>query len=205
MVFYKPKKHGLKPETFYGRTGTLNLAEIVKMMSDLMESSVSVSGAIRGEEVKSGTAAALYAQQTENSATPIASLMMRIGSFVKHIATLKLDNIVLFYTPKRFEQIAGMLSNTVDMSSVDYNLASNVEYDLAVTQSTTTPVYRALKTQILMDFATAGFIPPRFVFEFGDVPGADEILQRLDAMAQENADQPIGPDYDQKKQMLTQR
>lgn len=205
VVFYKPKKHGLKPETFYGRTGTLNLAEIVKMMSDLMESSVSVSGAIRGEEVKSGTAAALYAQQTENSATPIASLMMRIGSFVKHIATLKLDNIVLFYTPKRFEQIAGMLSNTVDMSSVDYNLASNVEYDLAVTQSTTTPVYRALKTQILMDFATAGFIPPRFVFEFGDVPGADEILQRLDAMAQENADQPIGPDYDQKKQMLTQR
>ena len=203
VVFYKPKAHGLKPETFYGHTGTLNLAEIVKMMSDLMESSVSVNAAIRGEGVKSGTAAALYAQQAENSATPIASLMMRIGVFVKHMASLKLSNIRQFYTPKKFEEIAGTLSNAVNVASMDFRLAGNVEYDLSISQSMTTPVYRALKTDILMQFAQAGFIPPRFVFEFGDVPGADEILQRLDAMAQESEGQQIGPDYEQKKQMLT--
>lgn len=203
VVFYQPKNHGLKPETFYGHTGTLNLAEIVRMMSDLMDSSVSVNDAIRGEGVKSGTAAALYAQQAENSATPIASLMMRIGVFVKHMASLKLSNIRQFYTPQKFRQIAGRLSNAVDTSQVDFSLAGNVEYDLAVTQSMSTPVYRALKTDILMQFAQAGFIPPRFVFEFGDVPGSDEILQRLDAMAQESEGQTIGPDYEQKKQMLT--
>ena len=204
VVFYQPKKHGLKPETFYGHTASLNLAEVVKMMSDLMESSVSVNSAIRGENVKSGTAAALYAQQAENSATPIASLMMRIGVFVKHIATLKLANIRQFYTDTKFEQIAGMLSASVNTDDIDFKLAGNIEYDLSVTQSQATPVYRALKTQILIDFAAQGFIPPRFVFEFGDVPGADEILQRLDAMAQENADMPIGPDYEEKKQQLTQ-
>lgn len=203
IIFYEPKKHQQKPETFYGHTGTLNLAEIVKMMSELMESSVSVSPAIRGENVKSGTAAALYAQQTQQSATPIASLMMRFGVFVKHTATLKLANIQKFYDPKRYEEIAGTLSNLVNTSGKDFKLAGNLEYDLSVTQSTSTPIYRALKTQILMDFAVNGFIPPRFVFEFGDVPGADEIIQRLDAMAQENAGQPIAPDYEQKKQMLT--
>ena len=205
VVFYKPKGHGLKPETFYGHTGTLNLAEIVKMMSDLMESSVSVNAAIRGENVKSGTAAALYAQQTENSATPIASLMMRIGVFIKHMATLKLANIRQFYTPQKFEQIAGTLSNAVNVNSMDFRLAGNIEYDLSVAQSTSTPIYRALKTQILMDFASQGFIPPRFVFEFGDVPGADEIIQRLDAMSQESEGMPIGPDYEQKKQQLLQQ
>lgn len=205
VVFYKPKGHGLKPETFYGHTGTLNLAEIVKMMSDLMESSVSVNAAIRGENVKSGTAAALYAQQTENSATPIASLMMRIGVFIKHMATLKLANIRQFYTPKKFKQIAGTLSNAVNVNNMDFRLAGNIEYDLSVAQSTSTPIYRALKTQILMDFASQGFIPPRFVFEFGDVPGADEIIQRLDAMSQESEGMPIGPDYEQKKQQLLQQ
>lgn len=205
VVFYKPKGHGLKPETFYGHTGTLNLAEIVKMMSDLMESSVSVNAAIRGENVKSGTAAALYAQQTENSATPIASLMMRIGVFIKHMATLKLANIRQFYTPQKFEQIAGTLSNAVNVNNMDFRLAGNIEYDLSVAQSTSTPIYRALKTQILMDFASQGFIPPRFVFEFGDVPGADEIIQRLDAMSQESEGMPIGPDYEQKKQQLLQQ
>lgn len=204
VVFYKPRKDGQKPESFYGHTGTLNLAEIVRMMSELMDSSVSVNEAIRGEGVKSGTAAALYAQQAENSATPIASLMMRIGVFVKHIATLKLGNIRQFYEPKRFEEIAGTLSNLVNTNNTDFKLAGNIEYDLSVTQSMSTPVYRALKTDILMQFAQAGFIPPRFVFEFGDIPGADEIIQRLDAMAQENTeDMPIGPDYEQKKQMLT--
>lgn len=202
VVFYEPNKNGHKPETFYGHTGTLNLAEIVRMMSELMESSVSVSPAIRGEQVKSGTAAALYAQQTQNSATPIASLMMRFGVFVKHIARLKLANIQKFYTPQRFEQIAGSLSKMVDTSKVDFNLAGNLEYDLSVAQSTATPIYRALKTQILMDFAAAGFIPPRIVLECGDIPGADEILQKLDAMSQENQGQPIGEDYEQKKQMM---
>lgn len=203
VIFYEPKKHQQKPETFYGHTGTLNLAEIVRMMSDLMESSVSVNAAIRGEGVKSGTAAALYAQQTQQSATPIASLMMRFGVFVKHVATLKLANIQKFYDPKRYDEIAGQLSTMVDTSNTNFRLAGNIEYDLSVTQSTSTPIYRALKTQILMEFAANGFIPPRFVFEFGDVPGSDEILQRLDAIAQENADQQIAPDYEEKKQMLT--
>ena len=204
VVFYEPSKDGREPKTFYGHTGTLNLAEIVRMMSELMESSVSVSPAIRGEQVKAGTAAALYAQQTQNSATPIASLMMRFGVFVKHIAKLKLANIQKFYTSDRYEQIAGKLSQMVDDASIDFNLAGNLEYDLSVAQSTATPIYRALKTQILMDFASAGFIPPRLVLECGDVPGADEILQKLDAMAQQNQEQPIGADYEQKKQMMQQ-
>ena len=210
IVFYEPKKHQQKPETFYGHTSSLNLAEIVRMMSDLMESSVSVNSAIRGEGVKSGTAAALYAQQTQQSATPLASLMMRLGIFVKHVARLKLANIRNFYDTKRFDEIAGGLSTDSMEKSIDYSLAGNIEYDLSVTQSTATPTYRALKTQILMEFASAGFIPPRFVFEFGDVPGGDEILQRLDAMeqaAQQSqemaAGQPIGEDYEQKKDMLS--
>jgi hypothetical protein len=54
-----------------------------------------------------------------------------------------------------------------------------------------------------MQFAQAGFIPPRFVFEFGDIPGADEILQRLDAMQQESEGQQIGPGFPQAQKMMT--
>ena len=129
---------------------------------------------------------------------------MRIGVFVKHVAKLKLSNIRAFFTPKKFEEIAGRLSESVDVSKIDFKIAGNIEYDLAVTQSMTTPVYRALKTDILMQFAQAGFIPPRIVLECGEIPGADEILQKLDAMAQENADQAIGDDYQQKLQMMQQ-
>jgi hypothetical protein len=206
VVFYEPKHHGLKPEVFYGHTAQLNIAEIVRMMTDLMDSSVSVSGAIRGEEAKSGVAASLYAQQAQNSATPIASLMLRFGLFVKQIASLKLSNIRQFYDARRYEEIAGQLSTLAAQASVNFRLAGDIEYDLSVAQSTATPIYRALKTQILMDFATRGFIPPRFVLEFGDVPGADEILQKLDSMQQaaQQQGQEIGPDYQQKMQMLTQ-
>ena len=173
------------------------------MMKELMESGTSVSAAIRGEQPKSGTAAALYAQQTENSATPLASLMMRFGVFVRSIAKLKLVNIQQFYTPERYEEIAGQISQLVNTQEVNFRLAGNLEYDLSVVQSTATPTFRAFKTDILMQFATAGFIPPRFVFEFGDIPGADEILQRLDAMAQEAQGQEVGPGYQQAQAMMT--
>ena len=203
IVFYEPRKDGVKPETFYGHTGTVNLAEIVRMMKELMESGSSVSAAIRGEQPKSGTAAALYAQQSENSTTPLASLMMRFGVFVKNIAKLKLNNIQQFYTPERYEQIAGQISQMVETSSINFHLAGNLEYDLSVVQSTATPTFRAFKTDVLMQFAQAGFIPPRFVFEFGDIPGAEEIIQRLDAMQQESQGQPIGPGYAQAQAVMT--
>ena len=203
IVFYEPRKDGHKPETFYGHTGTINLAEIVKMMKELMESGTSVSAAIRGEQPKSGTAAALYAQQTENSATPLASLMMRFGVFVRNIAKLKLMNIQKFYEPDRYEAIAGQMSQLVNTNDVNFRLAGNLEYDLSVVQSTATPTFRAFKTDILMQFAQAGFIPPRFVFEFGDIPGADEILQRLDAMTQEAEGQQIEPGYPQAQRVMT--
>lgn len=203
IVFYEPRKDGHKPETFYGHTGTINLAEIVRMMKELMESGTSVSAAIRGEQPKSGTAAALYAQQTENSATPLASLMMRFGVFVRNVAKLKLVNIQQFYDAKRYEQIAGQISQLVNTSEINFRLAGNLEYDLSVVQSTATPTFRAFKTDILMQFAQAGFIPPRFVFEFGDIPGADEILQRLDAMAQEAEGQQVGPGFSQAQAMMT--
>lgn len=203
VVFYEPKKEGLEPKTFYGHTGTINLAEIVRMMKELMESGTSVSAAIRGEQPKSGTAAALYAQQTENSATPLASLMMRFGVFVRSIAKLKLVNIQQFYDAKRYEEIAGQISQLVNTQKINFRLAGNLEYDLSIVQSTATPTFRAFKTDILMQFAQAGFIPPRFVFEFGDIPGAEEILQRLDAMAQEAQGQEIGPGYQQAQQMMT--
>ena len=203
VVFYEPKKEGLEPKTFYGHTGTINLAEIVKMMKELMESGTSVSAAIRGEQPKSGTAAALYAQQTENSATPLASLMMRFGVFVRSVAKLKLCNIQQFYEPKRYEEIVGQISQLVNTSDINFRLAGNLEYDLSVVQSTATPTFRAFKTDILMQFAQAGFIPPRFVFEFGDIPGADEILQRLDAMAQEAEGQQVGAGYPQAQRVMT--
>lgn len=203
VVFYEPKKEGLKPETFYGHTGTINLAEIVRMMKELMESGTSVSGAIRGEAPKSGTAASLYAQQAENAATPLASLMMRFGVFVRNIAKLKLMNIQQFYDTKRFEQIAGQMSQLVNTKEIDFRLAPNLEYDLSVIQSTATPTFRAFKTDVLMQFAQAGFIPPRFVFEFGDIPGAEEILQRLDAMEQGAQGQEIGADFQQSQKMMT--
>lgn len=203
IVFYEPKKGSQQPQTFYGHTGTINLAEIVRMMKELMESGTSVSGAIRGEQPKSGTAAALYAQQTENSATPLASLMMRFGVFVRNIAKLKLCNIQQNYDQKKYEEIAGQISQLVETKEIDFRLAGNLEYDLSVVQSTSTADFRAFKTDVLMQFAQAGFIPPRFVFEFGDIPGADEILQRLDAMQQEAEGQQVGPGYQQAKNMMT--
>jgi hypothetical protein len=129
--------------------------------------------------------------------------MMRFGVFVRNIAKLKLANIQQNYDAKRYEEIAGQISQLVNIQDINFRLAGNLEYDLSVVQSTATPTFRAFKTDILMQFAQAGFIPPRFVFEFGDIPGADEILQRLDAMAQEAEGQEIGSGYPQAQRVMT--
>lgn len=109
IIYYKPKAGVPEPKQFYGHVGQLNTTDIVKLMNDLLESSVAVSGAIQGKTPYSGTSAALYAQQTQNSSTPIATLMARFESFVEDVSTRKLKMIQQYYPVTRYEKIVGKL------------------------------------------------------------------------------------------------
>lgn len=202
IVYYKPNKSGDMPKTFYGNTGTLNTAELVRMMNDLMESSVSVSGALQGKTPYAGTSAAMYQQQTQNSHTPIAMFMEKFAMFVKQVAMKKLNYIAANYTPERFAEIAGQFN--IDISKINFELVGKLEYILAIIQESEIPNYRMRANDWLMTLVQMGLIPAEAGLAIGQFPaGADKLLEWINQRSQASQGMVIGNDYEQKKQMLT--
>lgn len=180
IIYYQPKAGVPQPQQFYGHTGQLNTTDMVKLLSDLMESSIAVSGALQGKTPYSGTSAALYAQQTQNSSTPLATLLARFESFTEDVATRKLKMIRQFYDTRRYEMIAGKLDPGI-LDNVNISDAGKIEYDLAIVQSTETPVYRMVANDQLLEFWRSGAIMLRDALELSSLPYKDKLIQKIDA------------------------
>lgn len=180
IIFYTPKPGIPEPKQFYGHVGQLNTSDIVKLMSDLLEGSVSVSGALQGKTPYSGTSAALYAQQTQNSSTPIATLMARFEAFVEDVSTRKLKFIQQNYDTKRYEMISGKLDPGI-LEGINLDQTGNIDYDLAIVQSTETPVYRMVANDQLLEFWRSGALALRDALELSSLPYKDKLIQKIDA------------------------
>lgn len=180
--FYDAEKaRGLKPEVFHTGAVSYDASNYLNVLKNLMESSTAVSGAIQGKTPYSGTSAALFAQQTMNSSTPIASLLADIRSFMEDAAIKKIKNIAEFYDPKRWELIVGSIDGIFDNANLKLNEIADIEFDVIIKESAETPVYRAIANDYLMSFFQAGAISLEELLENATLPFADKLLQKRQA------------------------
>lgn len=181
LFFDAERAKGYKPEVFHTAAVNYDATTFISQMKTLMESSTAVSGAIQGKTPYSGTSAALYAQQTANSATPIASLLSDIRRFMIGIANKKAKNIAKNYDIDRFRIIAGAMADVFGNANMNLAKIEDFEFDIEIKESTETPVYRAIQNDQLMAFWQAGAIDLQTMLEVGNFAFGDRLLQKIQA------------------------
>lgn len=181
LIFYEPKPGVPAPQVFHGSAVNFDPSRLVEMYRKLMEDSTAASGALQGKTPFSGTSAALYAQQTANSSTPIASFLAKFHSFMEDVSTKKAKNIAAFYDEARLSSIAGAIDGIYNAENLNLNEVADIEFDLNIKESTETPIYRMVSNDYLMQFFLAGAIRIEDLLEFGTFPFADRMLQKIQA------------------------
>ncbi|MCQ2219798.1 MAG: hypothetical protein MJZ12_00310 [Prevotella sp.] len=181
MFYDAEKARGLKPEVFHAGAVNYDATNYIQMIRQLMEASTSVSGAIQGKTPYSGTSAALYAQQTSNASTPIASLLSDIRQFMEESATKKAKNLAKFYDGRRWSEIAGTVDSIFDNANLDLSSVEDIEFDVKIEESSATPVYRAIANDWLFSLFNAGAISLEELLENSTIPFADKLLQSRQA------------------------
>ena len=173
----KPGQEGLMPKTFFSAGQTFDVSGLIATYSNLMDKGSPATDAMQGKAPTSGTSGALYAQMTANANTSVAALLESFHKFVESILNKKLKNIIKFYSPKRFEEIAGSIDGIFDNPNLDLNEVQDIEYDLTIKESSNTPIARAIVNQDAKEFLMNGLISFEEYLEIADVPYADKILQ----------------------------
>lgn len=176
VIVYRPSKNGHVPEQVANNSTNIGIAELLNMQLKFFEDISGVTGALQGKPGFSGESAAHYQQQTQNATTTLLDLLECFSGFVVDGAYKDVKNIQQFYDSKRVFNIAGRSGAQIEY---DPKKIRDVEFDLSITESTTTPAYRHLANDILMQLWQAQAISVEQLLEHGDFPFADELLQSI--------------------------
>lgn len=177
-------KKGAKqlPQQIANNSTNIGIAELLNMQLKLIEDISGVHGSLQGQTANSGTSGALYAQQTQNATTSLLDLLDSFSMFVVDGAYKDVKNMQQFYDSKRVFNIAGKSGAEVEY---DPQKISDVEFDLSIVESTSTPAYRQMANEFLMQIWQAGQISLEQLLENGDFPFADNLLQSLKTQQQQ--------------------
>lgn len=202
VLMVKTKGGTPMPQQMTGASpGIIGINEVLNLQLKFFEDISGVNGALQGKPGFSGMSASLYAQQTQNSTTSLLELLESFSSFVKEGAIKDVKNMQQFYDTKRITNIVGTSGSAI---VYDPKKIRDVEFDLNISESTATPVYRQMSNDFLMEIWRSGQITLAQLLESGDFPFADDLLESLkqqeSQMAQGQAPQGIPPELMQQAQ-----
>lgn len=176
VIVYKPSKSGAIPHQVANNSTNIGITELLNIQLKFFEDISGVTGALQGKQGFSGESAAHYNQQTENATKSLLDLLECFSDFVTDGAYKDVKNMQQFYDNKRVFNIAGKSGAQIEY---DPKKIRDVEFDLSITESTSTPAYRHLANDILMQLFGVGAISVEQLLEHGDFPFADELLQSI--------------------------
>lgn len=201
IIVYKQSKSGNVPQQVANNSTNIGIGELLNIQLRFFEEISGVTGALQGKAGFSGQSASHYHMQTQNATTTLLDLLEGFSSFVIDGAYKDVKNMQQFYDRKRVFNIAGKSGAQIEY---DPQKIRDVEFDLSITESTTTPAYRHFANDILMQLWQAQAINVEQLLEHGDFPFADELLQSIrtqrEQMAQGQVPQGISPQLMQQAQ-----
>lgn len=175
VIVYTPSKSGKEPKQVANNSTNIGITELLNIQLKLMEDISGVSGALQGKPGFSGESAAHFNAQVQNSTMSLLDLLESFSDFVVEAAFKDVKNMQQFYDNKRIFNIAGKGA----VIEYDPEKIKNVEFDLNITESTTSPAYRMMANDFLMQLFQAQAISVEQLLENGNFPFADDLLQSI--------------------------
>ena len=180
-VFVFKAKSGVPlPTQINNSVQNIGIAEQISMEKQFFDEITGVNAALQGKSVGnvSGT---YYAQQTQNAATSLQGILTAFSSFRKASAAKDCKNIQQYYTNDRIVSIVGRNGQKVNFNP---SKVKWMEYDINISESTTSPVFRQVANDFLMQVWQSGQISLKTMLEAGAFPFGDKLLSIINAEEQ---------------------
>ncbi len=190
VIAIKTKNTAVLPQQISNNSTNIGISELLNLQLKLFEEISGVNGALQGKPGLSGTSASLYSQQTQNATTSLLDLLESFSQFVIDAAYKDVKNMQQYYDTKRVFNIAGRSGTQIEY---DPKKIRDIEFDLSIVESTSTPAYRMMANDFLMEIWRSNQISLQQLLEYGDFPFADELLQSLNSQ-QEQLENGQAPD-----------
>lgn len=170
------------PQQITNNATNIGIYELLNLQLKLVEDISGVNGALQGKPGYSGISGSLYAQQTQNATTSLLDLLESFSGFVVDGAYKDVKNMQQYYDDKRVFNIAGRNSSQV---TYDPDQIGDVEFDLSIVESSSSPAYREIANDFLLEIWRSGQITLEQLLQTGDFAFSDELLQSIQSQKEQ--------------------
>lgn len=190
VIPYKASKMpNVAPQQISANNADNGTSEMIALQSNLLQQLSGLSGAIQGETARSNTPSSLYAQQAQNSTLNYRIVFEVFNHYVEMRDEKLLKVLMQFYPDRRYVDISGDAYKDV-AKFYDPQMASKIiDFNLVVSQSNNTPVYRQLADEALMKFLETGLIPFEVYIDNSAMPFAEKLKADLRQVKESAAEQ----------------
>ena len=178
IIMYRPRPGSPVPQQISVNGTNVGAYDMLNLQMRMFDNISGVHGAMQGKAAPSGTPYALYAQQIQNSSLNLVDLFESFKCFRVDRDTKLVKTIQQYYDMERYRKIAGE-DNLEVLDKIGEEEVKNAEFDINITESVSSPVYRIASNQFLLDLFKMGQIDLKMLLENGSFPFADKLLQSL--------------------------
>lgn len=178
VIMYKPKPGVPIPQQISVNSTNIGIHELLATELKLFEDISGVNGAMQGKGGYSATSGILYAQQTQNGTTSLMPTLQAYSEFILDGAYKTLKLMQQYYSDERIQEIAG---EDAELKQFDVEHCRNLEMDISVVESQSSPNYRQVANMFLLEMAKLfpNQFTPDVIMQAGDFPYADKVSQLL--------------------------
>lgn len=179
VIIYKPNHTRDVPFQISSNSTNVGAWEMLSLQMKLIQQISGISGAIQGERPMAYMASSLYAQEAGNSQMNHRVLFdtIRLHQQLRDEKLLKV--LMQFYTRQRYINVAGSGYGTTATLYVPEKAESISDFNLVVSQSIDTPVYKQIIEDSLKNMLDTKQIDLETYLENSSFPFASRLLSQV--------------------------
>ena len=179
VIVYKPNNTRDVPFQIASNSTNVGAWEMLNLQMQLIEKISGISGAIQGERARGNMPSSLYRQEAENSQINYRVLFETLRDFQRLRDEKLLKVLMQYYRQPRYVDIAGSAYHQTAQLYEPRMAREVTDFNLVVSQSVNTPVYRQILDDSLFDMLRSGYIDMEMYLTNTSLPYADKLLNQL--------------------------
>ncbi len=177
VILFKPKPGHPLPQQISTNATNVGAYELLNLQMKLIQDISGVQNAIQGKTPNSGTSGVQYQQESLNAANNLVNLLNSFREF-----RLSRDKKIVRLMQQYYEDDFDMnTTGNYSEEALVYRAEQvrNIDFKLSISESATSPTYRAISNNLLMQLFQMQAIDVKALLENGNFPNADKILQSV--------------------------
>ena len=169
---------------YNGQAAVAGDYELLNLQLKLINDISGVNSAMQGKQPASGTAASLYAQQTQNASLNTRGLFDAFKSFRRRRDVKIMQTIQQYYNSVRHLELSGK-DYSEEAKYYNPEKVQNAQIDLKITEGSNSPTYQMVQNDFLMQLFQQTAIDVKTMLENCSYPFATRILESIKRNEQE--------------------